>query len=322
MRIITFLAVLTFLFALSAESIPVRDCGTVLDTPGGRYRLVRNLECTSTAIRITADDIEFNLGRRTISGPGSGASATGILVDSADNVHILNGQINEVTRGILVQSASNNRIQDVSISDCTIGISLFSTSDSVVTSNTISSASSVGIFAFPDNVATVNNNRISENTIVNSFRAIALQAGNGNQIINNAVSDSQEVGIYLIQTVNDLVQGNTIIRSALVCIQVSESNGLQILNNTCNDNTRGIVLGNNLGEAPNNDNTIQGNTTNQNSDIGIFIVIGTGNVVQGNTSLNNTSSDMWDNFLCENTWTSNTFVTDNEGDGPGAGCIQ
>jgi hypothetical protein len=43
----------------------------------------------------------------------------------------------------------------------------------------------------------------------------------------------------------------------------------------------------------------------------------------GNTAIGNRRFDMYDvNLTCVNRWRGNRFVTDNEGDGPGEGCIR
>ena len=56
----------------------------------------------------------------------------------------------------------------------------------------------------------------------------------------------------------------------------------------------------------------------------------TGNQLEGNTAPGNDTDGNGDRDLfdanigsgCVNIWRGNSFVTDNEGDGPGAGCIR
>ena len=81
-----------------------------------------------------------------------------------------------------------------------------------------------------------------------------------------------------------------------------------------------------------NNNTVRGNHVLDNAGDGISIMKGgifpggtptTGNVVQANQVLGSGGVDLRDdNDTCGNTWKSNTFETDSEGDGPRHGCIQ
>ena len=50
----------------------------------------------------------------------------------------------------------------------------------------------------------------------------------------------------------------------------------------------------------------------------------TGNRIEGNVATGNSIFDLDDanQPACVNTWRGNAFVTDNEGNGPGAGCIR
>jgi parallel beta-helix repeat protein len=321
-KIITFVCFVLLCVSVSAEPIiPVRTCGTVLDAPGGKYKLVRNLTC-SNPIVITANDVDFNLSNRTLSGNGGDLPA--IRIDSGViGARVYNGNLNGFRSGIFAFSASEIEIRSVTITNCELGIALSGTSDAIIENNTITSISEVGILAIPNDFTGADNNRIAGNVIVGGFEGVVSRSTSGTQILNNVISDATELGISVSLGTSHSIEGNVISRSGLVGIQISTSNGLQINNNISNDSgIYGIALGNNLAEDPNDSNTIQGNTTNRNGSIGLFILIGTGNTVQGNTSMDNDELDMADNFPCENIWSGNFFVTDDEGDGPGAGCIQ
>jgi parallel beta-helix repeat protein len=103
-------------------------------------------------------------------------------------------------------------------------------------------------------------------------------------------------------------------------IGLFNSPGARIVGNTVTgvfDN--GIVLGGNSA-AQVTGNAVTG--TGQ-GEVGIGVNGGTDGVrVTGNTATGN-SIDLADtNPACVNTWRGNTFVTDSEGDGPGAGCIR
>jgi parallel beta-helix repeat protein len=101
-----------------------------------------------------------------------------------------------------------------------------------------------------------------------------------------------------------------------------------VQDNTVSGNFHGIWLGGLEFGSGANQNTIQGNTVTLNV-LGIWDEAGaTGNMIQGNTALNNGNWDLEDdNANCDsNAWSSNKFVTDNVAGatdgGPGAGCIR
>jgi parallel beta-helix repeat protein len=76
---------------------------------------------------------------------------------------------------------------------------------------------------------------------------------------------------------------------------------------------------------PSTGNRFHNNTATGNREAGIKVVsAATQNAITGNTAQNNSPVDMQDENLpnCVNKWSGNTFGTDNEGDGPGAGCIR
>jgi len=58
--------------------------------------------------------------------------------------------------------------------------------------------------------------------------------------------------------------------------------------------------------------------------VGLELFGTSGARVEGNTATGNSEFDLRDDNLpaCVNTWLGNRFVTDNERDGPGAGCIR
>lgn len=107
-----------------------------------------------------------------------------------------------------------------------------------------------------------------------------------------------------------------------------------LINNTFTNFESGIVLAQFTGQCSGNtirDNTVTGNVygivlsgANQPGWSGTII----GNTVDSNTALGNFGVDLADDSIpfhggaCRNNWKKNTFDTDSEGDGPGAGCIQ
>jgi parallel beta-helix repeat protein len=67
---------------------------------------------------------------------------------------------------------------------------------------------------------------------------------------------------------------------------------------------------------------VRGNKSSNSADIGIF-VLGAENTIRSNSVERSASFDMVDYAACGvNEWRQNSFQTDNEGDGPNAGCIR
>jgi parallel beta-helix repeat protein len=80
-----------------------------------------------------------------------------------------------------------------------------------------------------------------------------------------------------------------------------------------------------IGVASTTGALLAGNKATNNGGSGIDISLNSdANRVVGNTVTGNRNFDLADNNLpaCVNTWQGNAFVTDNEGNGPGAGCIR
>jgi parallel beta-helix repeat protein len=80
-----------------------------------------------------------------------------------------------------------------------------------------------------------------------------------------------------------------------------------------------------IGVASTTGALLAGNKATNNTGSGIRLSFGSdSNHVVGNAATGNRNFDLADFNLpaCVNTWQGNTFVTDNEGNGPGAGCIR
>ena len=118
--------------------------------------------------------------------------------------------------------------------------------------------------------------------------------------------------------------GNRIFENVDTGIEVESLTSARIAANTVTGNgDDGIDL---QGEEADG-NRVQGNKTIGNDDNGIVVDAGsTGNHFEGNQAAGNPGLDLEDVNLpanpCPNTWRGNDFVTDNEGNGPGAGCIR
>jgi parallel beta-helix repeat protein len=83
-------------------------------------------------------------------------------------------------------------------------------------------------------------------------------------------------------------------------IYIYSSNDNTVTGNTCNNNSYGIYL------DSSNDNTVTGNTCNNNSDFGISISSSNNNTVTGNTCYNNSNYGIYLNSSNNNAVTGNT----------------
>jgi parallel beta-helix repeat protein len=157
----------------------------------------------------------------------------------------------------------------------------------------------------------------------NADAGIEVDGCAGCQFLGNRLNGNG-YGIYAVDCADCRIAGNH--------ANDSDSDGITILgtsprfrieSNTANGNEDGIDL-QDAGTGAEN-GRIVGNTTNNNTDNGIDVFAGwTGNRIEGNRATGNSNPDLNDDNLpdCVNTWRGNRFVTDNEGDGPSAGCIQ
>jgi len=316
----------------------VSSCPAVLDVPGERYRLANDLSCGSgIAILITADDVDFSLDGHRISGPGTAGGDLGIGVSSVSGVKIRGGQVDNFDTGVVFEGTSDGLLIGVEVSDTLEGIVVADDVATRIIKNGVHRAAGRGINVTVSKSVEIDGNRVDNaaigigvngdsttpdniliirNVVSDSDRGIHLQNVNTNRVKQNDVFNCPSA-IDLFDTANDVVERNTITDGGIGLGQVS---GAQILNNSVSGANYGIVLS--LGAPPSNNNTIRRNTTNDNN-VGIAIIDGSGNLVQQNTSLGNGTEDMTDwSDECVNTWTANNFVTDSEGDGPGAGCIR
>jgi hypothetical protein len=130
----------------------------------------------------------------------------------------------------------------------------------------------------------------------------------GNVVLEPADNRNNSAGIVLQSGANDC----DVVRNNVNDTISVNSNNNNIINNTANDNVGGIFV-------TGNDNEIHANTTdNNNGDPGILLSCShtncaSGNIISGNTSLNNTPYDMEDDTAnCgTNKWRGNKFKTAN-----------
>lgn len=286
----------------SAAVTDITACPAGISSPG-RYRLAVDCAVTtlgSAGIGINASNVHLNLGGHTISGPGCGTQGTtvGIIVNGS-NVHVNGGTVEGFPIGIQV-AANGNHLNGLIVTENCQGI---------VT-------------------AGVDDNRINGNNVSSNFNdAVFLVTGSNNNVIDENVINDNGVGVTVLDSDDNVIASNDISRNhpqgGVNGLLVIGSNNNTIRGNSTNDHPQGSGIIVNSG----NNNTILENTANGNN-IGIELGSGvSGNVIRRNMA-NNRLFDLRDgdvqplSSICNDLWRNNTFVTDNEGDGPGAGCIQ
>lgn len=159
--------------------------------------------------------------------------------------------------------------------------------------------------------------------------------------VSNGIVSGCNAGIAMAGAGKHAVKNVTARNNTALGFNVG-SDGNKLISNTAKDNTsRGFLiaagadknelLGNmatgNGGTGFHidaaNDNKLRGNLAVLNAVDGIRIADGgSNNDVLNNIAMGNGDVDLNDENACDNTWKKNLFVTDNEGDGPGAGCLQ
>lgn len=323
------------MFVVGGGAQMITDC-TVITAPG-RYVLSGDLRVDDRAackeefdpdffnlvgIRVQANNVHLSLAGNTIYGdgsancpvdPGSGdppaPCGVGIrLANDVEHVHITGGTIEGgglFFDGIQAFGTHVTINAITSTGNDRFGMGSIFCGDCNFSGNTFAANGNAGIqtvFAGGD----IGPTKISGNRFIDNGIGITLGFFSGDvTILGNEISGSHGDGIveFLAPQGGHTIQGNRISQSG--------GNGIFLFSNS---------------------NTLRGNQVLENGEDGIAIAKGgffpggsptTGNLVQGNRAIGSGGVDLRDdNDACGNTWKSNTFETDSEGDGPKTGCIR
>lgn len=342
------LAALLLVSGLSAESVVaadhrIYDC-TVISEPGN-YVLVTDIVVDTTCLNpdfpgnddppeptglvgilIAASDVHLNLNGNTVYGDPGGYSndffARGISTSSAlqNNVRITNGHVDgsgSIGRGIYIDIAKDVEITAIeSFNNAGEGLLMAFCEACTVRGSVFRDNLGAGIqtvFAGDADFDDVSdgNMRIVGNEITGSAFSNGITIGffgGTHEIIGNTISNNgfNGIGEFFNPDGGNVIRGNR--------IEGNEVSGLRL----CTDG-----------------NTVQANQVLGNGGNGIDIVGGfpcrfgppflggADNLFKSNRAVGNLGVDLSDiNAECVNTWKSNQFDTDSEGDGPKAGCIR
>ena len=290
-----------------AQMIPVTACGQTLSAPG-KYQLNNDIgPCPGNGVNITSSNVTFDLQDFTISGDPAVCSVNitydGINVSGpVSGVKIMHGSISGFNDGVDLSFVTDSSVNGVVITNaCFFGVTVGNSQKVTVSGNTINSAGLDGVEIGGSSTQVA----VKGNTIRFNGRFGVLVETDRNKIMGNKINDNgtEDVG-------------------GGVDIHVGERN--KIKGNTISVNAPfGVLLRTNRSVVSNN--TINGNT-----QVGVTVgVLGAGkNKIKGVTATGNGVVDLQDvNPACgTNTWSGNTFVTDEVAGapdgGPGAGCIR
>jgi parallel beta-helix repeat protein len=287
-----------------AQSPTSVGCGSVITAPGN-YALVADETCSGDGITIAASNVRLDFGRFMLTGQSLPDTA-GIRAENVSGLRVSGGALVAFDFGVLMNTVSDVRLENLRVTNSPgDGMELTNIDASAITgcvaSDNVGSGIEIRADFSQEPFLGSDDNVVQANTTSNNIDGIRFvgSVNKRNRIIGNIVAGNSDDGIDLGGT-NQVVQGNT-------------------------------VMGNQIGIfAPQAANvTIRGNTVTRNGNLGILLggsstIPAVGGLIQGNLSLANGTLDMSDGNLpaCLNRWKGNTFETDNEGDGPGAGCIQ
>jgi parallel beta-helix repeat protein len=268
-------------------AIPISSCPyTIL--AAGNYALTQDLTCPGTEPAITVapgvDNVRLFLKGRTLTGDGQvgGIVAEGTPEDPIEGLRIVGGTVTGFSDGVLIRNAPGARVARL-------------TADGNLEN---------GIY-----VDQSPNARIVGNTASGSVKGIYVRDCEGCWIVDNrATGNARSVtsdGIWLLGSTSAWVKRNTATGNG--------DDGIELVSNSTN-------------------NLIRANVTTGNNGSGIDVADGSrGNRLVRNRATGNdanndgTEQDLTDRNLssgCVNTWLDNSFATDSEDDGPGAGCIR
>lgn len=316
--------------AAAPHPVPISSCPYTI-MAAGTYVLTRDLSCAGPAPAITVaphvDNVRLVLGGRALTGDGSGNGI--VAAGSADNpitgLRISLGTVTGFVAGVLVDFAPGAWVVGVTATgNSDRGIDVEQSPNARVAGNTASRNGDNGIRVDDCVGCDVAFNRTADNAQDSIF---ASSDNTGARFVSNTAVRSGRNGFDLNGCANCLIAGNLADGNRSYGIDIGfDSTGMRVAGNTARGNG---LAGLSLGTGSVDDNLVQGNTTQDNGGGGIEVVEGAvGNRLEGNRATGNTPFDLIDENLdlvppaCANTWRRNRFATDNEGDGPGAGCIR
>ena len=270
-------------------------------------------------IYIAASDVHLNLNGHTVYGDPAGYPeeffARGISTAAApqSNVHITNGGVDgngSLGRGIYVDIVKNAQVTAIEsvnnngegmlmafCEDCSVLGSRFAFNGGAGVQTVFAGRDGDGDGLDGDGVS-FHGNDFTDNPNSNGLTIFVFPGAHeiiGNTFARNGGAIGEGIGFG---QVGHLIQGNKVHDNLFGGISVCTGN-----------------------------NTIRANDVDNNGNVGIGIAgfcfgpgVRAGNLIQANNVSGSSGVDLAGS--CDNTWKSNNFETDSEGDGPRSGCIR
>ena len=259
----------------------------------GDYQLSADLICSGDGIAITANAVHVQMGGHVLTGNGAG-TGLGITGTSGD-VAIENGTLQGFAVGVRLSHAQGVTLVAVTATENATGMVLDHANRNDFTDTLVMNNTGDGIQAFSSN-----------------HNMMTASVGNNNG----------GVGLVGQDFADNVLTGNGFHENAADGLRLDGgSHGNLLRSNDVSDN-----LGNGIVLVAADENTLKANHVRGNSGTGICVQAdSTQNLLQGNSAQQNTGVDVADltaNPCLANTWKSNNFATDSEGDGSQAGCIR
>jgi parallel beta-helix repeat protein len=267
---------LVFLLVLPVTSqashpIEINSCATI--TASGDYKLVADLAASGDCIKVEASKVDLDLNGHTVTGPGQGSDASGIIIVNETKVDIRGpGVVTNFSFGINFQGVARSEVKGVTATGNRFGF--------VVNRD----------FVTPDLNHLSEQNWFRENTATgNNQHGFTVSGGSNNNFVGNVASNNGGVGIFLFDDTGSQVKANTTNGNGEDGIRAGQgiSTGHTIKDNTANGNgVAGVRL-----LAGSTGNSVKGNTAQS----------------------NNVTDLIDENSACDNnTWMHNIFNTANQ----------
>lgn len=175
----------------TAESgIPIRECG-ILDRPGARYFLTRDLTSNGNCFEIVQNEITLDLkGHKIVGNNGQGVA----VIAKSDYATVKNGEISGFFVGVNSwPGVENSKFELLNISNVEHGIYSTDNSNNTIIGNFVQN-SGVGIYLDGSESSLVSNNEILNNTGVAGMRCEGCK---NNQISRNYIKYNERNGIFI-----------------------------------------------------------------------------------------------------------------------------
>ena len=248
----------------------------------GVYVLTRDLTCPAPAFTVTADNVKIRFMNRRITATAPGDQSQG---------------------GVQAAGVSGLRLTSGTIAGYYHAILIEDTQGTRIEAMRLKGSVATGVLALRSSRLRLERNEVSENSDGFALYGCAECQVRGNRSVRNR-NDGLELGASGMGVTESTFERNTF----------------------SNNSAKGI----NIQGGAAQDNQISKNTIRDNGEEGLYVGPDeqdnrlTKNVARGNggPDLVDQNLTVFDPPRCLNFWRGNNFVTDNEGDGPGAGCIR